>query len=391
MDWTRPNDIKEQLQKRWDSGAILASLADDVDLFPLQLTLKRPTSKELSERFSEVQSWISELSKSAKNYRIEFRHVNHRILGPNEVPSKIYIDQLSDALVILCKQKQARVYVQLLEQTRKEVPVLVQWLIKRPLRALEVADVWTELLSIVQWVLDHPRPAIFLRQIDLPCVHSKMVESYRGLLSELLDLALPKDWIDFNATGNNGFCRRYGFLEKPNRIRFRILDSKVSLISQEGDQDITITANAFAKLDLSITKVFITENEVNFLAFPPLPDSMVLFGAGYGFDNLVDAQWLKNKNLYYWGDIDTHGFAILSQLRGVLPNAISLFMDEKTLKSHKLLWGKEDKPEKKNLTQLSEAELQLYDDLRLNRLGENVRLEQERIGYQYILDVLVNL
>ncbi len=391
MDWTRPNDIKEQLQKRWESGALLASLAEDVDLFPLRLVLKRPTTKELSERFSEVQSWISELSKSAKNYRIVFRQVNHRILGPNEVPAEIYVDRLSDALVILGKQKQARVYAQLLEQTRQEVPVLVQWLIKRPLRALEVADVWTELLTIVQWGLHHPRPAVYLRQIDLPGVHSKMVESYRGLLSELLDLALPPDWVDFNATGNSGFCRRYGFLEKPNRIRFRILDSNVSLISAECDQDIKITAAAFAKLDLPMTKVFITENEVNFLAFPLLPDSMVLFGAGYGFDYLVGAQWLKQKKVYYWGDIDTHGFAILSQLRGVLPDAISLFMDEQTLKLHKLLWGTEDKPEKRNLTQLSEAESQLYDDLRWNRLGGNVRLEQERIGFQYVLDVLVNL
>lgn len=391
MDWTQPDDIKEQLQKRWESGALLASLADDVDLFPLRLVLKRPTSKELSERFSEVHSWISELSKSAKNYRIVFRQVNHRILGPNEVPAEIYVDKLSDALVILGKQKQARIYAQLLEQTRQEVPVLVQWLIKRPLRALEVADVWTELLTIVQWVLHHPRPAVYLRQIDLPGVHSKMVESYRGLLSEFLDLAIPPEWVDFNATGNSGFCRRYGFLDKPNRIRFRILDSNFSLISVDSDQDITITAAAFAKLDLPITKVFITENEVNFLAFPPLPDSMVLFGAGYGFDYLADAQWLKQKKVYYWGDLDTHGFAILSQLRGVLPNAISLFMDEQTFNLHKLLWGTEDKPEKRNLTQLSEAESKLYDDLRLNRLGENVRLEQERIGYHYVLDVLVNL
>lgn len=391
MDWTRPNDITKQLQKHWDSGALLASLADNVDLFPLQLTLKRPTSKELSERFSEVQSWISELSKSAKNYRIEFRHVNHRILGPNEVPAEIYVDRLSDALVILGKQKQARAYTQLLEQTRQEVPILSQWLIKKPLRALEVADVWTEILAIVQWGVHHPRPAVYLRQVDIPGVHSKMVESYRGLLSELLDIALPSDWIDFNATGNNGFCRRYGFLEKPNRIRFRILDSNIRLISAEGDQDITITAASFAKLVLPITKVFITENEVNFLAFPPLPDSMVLFGSGYGFDYLADALWLKQKKVYYWGDLDTHGFAILSQLRRVLPNVISLLMDEQTLKLHKVLWGTEDKPEKRNLTQLSEEESQLYDDLRWNRLGDNVRLEQERIGYQYVLDVLVNL
>lgn len=391
MNWTRPDDIKEQLQKYWDRGTLLASMADNENIFPLRFSIKRPTSKELSERFSEVRSWISELSKSEKNYRIVYRPVNHRILGPNEVPNEIYVDQLSDALRILGKQKQAHVYAQLLEQTRQEVPALVQWLIKRPLRALEVADIWTELLSIIQWVLQHPRPAVYLRQIDLPGVHSKMVETNRGVLSELLDLALPPEYVDFDAMGNSGFCRCFGFLEKPKRLRFRILDTNVCLLSAEADQDITITEAAFAKLELPIAKVFITENEVNFLAFPSVPDSIVLFGAGYGFDYLIDAQWLKQKKVYYWGDIDTHGFAILSQLRSVLPHTISFLMDKQALNHHKIYWGKEDKSEKRNLTMLNDLESELYDDLRYNRLGDNVRLEQERIGYTYILDVLENL
>ena len=29
--------------------------------------------------------------------------------------------------------------------------------------------------------------------------------------------------------------------------------------------------------------------------------------------------WLLEKEIYYWGDIDTHGFAIFNQLRGFLP------------------------------------------------------------------------
>ncbi|MGI6299138.1 MAG: Wadjet anti-phage system protein JetD domain-containing protein [Saccharofermentanales bacterium] len=41
----------------------------------------------------------------------------------------------------------------------------------------------------------------------------------------------------------------------------------------------------------------------------------MIFGAGYGFDHLASASWLNQKDIYYWGDIDTHGFAILNQLR----------------------------------------------------------------------------
>ncbi len=36
---------------------------------------------------------------------------------------------------------------------------------------------------------------------------------------------------------------------------------------------------------------------------------------------LAEASWLKERDLFYWGDIDTHGFAILDQLRGHFPHA----------------------------------------------------------------------
>ncbi len=42
---------------------------------------------------------------------------------------------------------------------------------------------------------------------------------------------------------------------------------------------------------------------------------------------LAQAGWLARCQVYYWGDIDTHGFAILDQLRTHIPHARSLLMD----------------------------------------------------------------
>ncbi|MDT8407887.1 MAG: DUF2220 family protein, partial [Methylococcales bacterium] len=212
-------------------------------------------------------------------------------------------------------------------------------------------------------------------------VHTKLIEGHRGVLAELLDLVLPEDSIDGTHTGIGGFCRRYGFLDKPSRVRFRMLDSNVRLLPVEADQDITLTQAAFASLDLPVSKVFITENEINFLAFPDVSDAVVIFGAGYGFDNLAAATWLHEKEIYYWGDIDTHGFAILNQLRGFLPHVVSLLMDQRTLLAHRALWGVEMQPETRTLTRLSTEESALYHHLQQNHWGEHVRLEQERIGF----------
>ena len=395
MKWTTPAELKAQVQKLWDRGLLLSDIcetgAGGESIFPRRLILKGPDSRELSERFPEVRDWIAQLSAAAGPYRIEWRSVNHRVLGTNDIPAAIWIDQLSDALGLIGKRRAADQFAALVELTRDKQPELFPWLTKRPLRALELAEDWPRLLDIVAWLLQNPRPVIYLRQIDLPGVHSKLIEGHRGVLAELFDHVLPADFIDGAHSGIGGFCRRYGFLDKPSRVRFRVLDSNVRLLPVKIDQDITLTQAAFTSLDLPISKVFITENEINFLAFPDVPGSIVIFGAGYGFDNLAAAQWLHQKNIYYWGDIDTHGFAILNQFRGFFPHAVSFLMDQQTLLNHQPLWGIEVQPETGTLARLNPGESALYDQLRQNHWGERVRLEQERIRFDFLLEVLQTL
>jgi hypothetical protein len=253
---------------------------------------------------------------------------------------------------------------------------------------LQLAGEWPRILSIVAWRLKHPQPGIYLRQIDLPGVHSKFIEGHRGVLGELFDLVLPPEEIDATAIGSSGFCRRYGFQDKPLRVRFRILDPTLALLPTKSDQDITVTQATFARLELPVTKVFITENEINFLAFPDVPEAMVIFGAGYGFENLASVEWLRDRFIHYWGDINTHGFAILNQLRKFFPHVVSLLMDRETLMEHQALWGVEPSPETGALTRLTAEESVLYDQLRRDELGSRIRLEQERIGFEWLVGAL---
>ncbi len=391
MNWTTLTDLRTQVQKLWDRGVLLAELTDGTSVFPRRLRLKRPTSAELAERFEDVRSWITGLNSGAKHYRVVWRSVNHRILGPNSVPAEIWIDSLEDALGWIGKGRDAESFAALVELTRKRHPQLLPWLGKRPLRVLSLADEWPLLLDLVSWLQLHPRPGIYLRQVDIPGIHSKFIEGHRGVLTELFDLLLPPETIDETARGVTGFCRRYGFRDKPSRVRFRVLDQHLALFPTETDQDITIIIETFAQLDLPVKKVFITENEINFLAFPPVPRSMVIFGAGYGFEKLVEAGWLQDRSIYYWGDIDTHGFAILDQLRAHFPTAISFLMDRETLLAHRLHWGLEPQSERRDLHRLNGAEHELYDDLRQNRLSDRLRLEQERIGFDWVERALSKL
>jgi hypothetical protein len=288
-------------------------------------------------------------------------------------------------LAFISKARQAQRFEAVWQLTAATQPALLAWLSHRPLQALDLADRWERLLAVVAWLQAQPRPGVYLRQVDVPGVDSKFIEAHRGVLAELLDLALPPDAVEPVAGGVGQFARRFGFLDKPLRIRFRLLDPTLpSLPGCERLPDITVDAASFADLALPLQRVFITENETNFLAFPPATSAIVVFGAGYGWEALARAAWLHRCQLHYWGDLDTHGFAILDQLRGHFPHVKSFLMDRETLLMHRLHWGEEPEPTPQDLSRLTAQEKEVYDDLRFDRLQPRLRLEQERIGFGWV-------
>jgi hypothetical protein len=64
-------------------------------------------------------------------------------------------------------------------------------------------------------------------------------------------------------------------------------------------------------------------------------------------------------------------------------------MDRVTLMDHQLVWGTEAQQKIAALPHLSQDEKSLYQELCTNSLGNSVRLEQEKIGYQWLVSKLV--
>lgn len=63
-------------------------------------------------------------------------------------------------------------------------------------------------------------------------------------------------------------------------------------------------------------------------------------------------------------------------------------MDRDTLNAHEPQWGEEPDPVRHDLARLTKEERALFDDLRDNRIPKNLRLEQERLGFQWVDDAL---
>ncbi|ARO69570.1 hypothetical protein B9J09_11695 [Xylella fastidiosa subsp. pauca] len=393
MSWATPASLCAQVERLWKRGDLLRALVTDTHAmtWPHRLTLQTPKYADLSNRFQAVRDWVQTIADTPQ-IRIQWREWKHRVQGTQRFPEAVYLDTLQAALAFIGKTHQAQQFEAVWQQTAAAQPVLLAWLLRRPTQALEVADRWERLLAVIAWLQAHPRPGVYLRQVDVPGVDSKFIEAHKSVLAKLLDLALPPESIETAASGVSQFTRRFGFLDKPVLIRFRLLDATLpSLPGCTGLPDITLDTAHFAALTLPITRVFITENEINFLTFPKVAGAIVIFGAGYGWEPLARAAWLHACQLHYWGDMDTHGFTILNRLRGYFGHVTSVLMDQDTLLAHRLYWDEESEPTRQALEHLTTEEAAVYDDLRYDRHQPRLRLEQERIGFRWVCDRLACL
>ncbi len=390
-DWSTPRDIEAQLRRRWDRGALLAERLEPSGLFPLELRLKRPDARAIAADLGAVMDWAEALraaEQKGAGFELCWETVRNRVHGSNALPVAAVVPTLEDALRLLGRQRDAARFDTVVEATRAGSPELMEWLRERSLTALEHADEWPGLLAVVDWFRHHPRPGIHLRQLDIPGVDTKFIEARRRLLGELLERVLPPAAIEAEHTGVRGFEARYGLNTRPTRLRLRLLDPRLAL---HGLTDITAPVAELATFDLTaveppLRRVFITENEINGLAFPAMADSAVIFGLGYAVEQLARLPWLRRVAVHYWGDIDSHGLAILDRLLGHLPHAEPLLMDRATLEAHRELWGEEPRSQRCEhpLERLPPEQAALYQGLLDDAWAPSLRLEQERIRFGWL-------
>jgi hypothetical protein len=405
--WTTLTALRAQSLKAWSSGSLLRELLEPAGLYPRRRPLKRPTAAELLSDYAAVRAWAAELSSGAGAYSLKTVEIGRRTVGSNSIPAAAVFATAEDEIGFVGKAREAGVFRSLTEGLAGLDPLLVDWAARRPLKLLELGPDALTAAHVALWLRDNPAPGIYVRQLGLPGVHTKFIERHRPVIDQMLaavesspggleiyagDDELESSGQDSGLDDGAGrtpaarFARRHGFLHPPELVRFRLLDPETDQFG--GARDITLTATAFSRLRLPVETVIATENQVNFLALPDRPGTLALYGGGYGFSSLRDAAWLRDCRVLYWGDIDTHGFRILDQLRAVHPHVESVLMDEQTLLLNRDVWGREASPSRAALMRLTAAEAALYETLGNSTYGSNVRLEQELINWRWALKQL---
>lgn len=367
-----------KVRRRWDEGTLLRAFAAG-EPFPAQdLPVRGPRPSEIGANLEAVQGWIADLeagSRSGRRYVLTYAEIGGREFGRNRVPTRAHVGTYDQAWNLLGVGAQVEAYQRVLVASAP-VPAVRAWVASNPLVALETAGEWDAVLAAYTWLDGARGSGQYLRQITAPGVDTKFVERHRPLLGRLLGVERSA----------SGFIAGLGLRAKPEVLSLRGAPGVLGLPLDLSEGSF-LTAE-LAVLPAAVRTAVIVENETTYRSVSVPAGGVVLWGKGFEVDRVGALPWLRGAEVFYWGDLDSHGFAILDRLRAWLPQTTSVLMDSQTLLAHQDRWVLDPTPTSARLTRLNPAEVTLYTDLVTDRFGESVRLEQERVDWQWATDRL---
>ncbi len=373
--------IRKKALRLYENGDFFRSFMERETLFPYTISLKKPTQKELRLNFTTLFDEIKNLQRL--HLMLEYREFTFKSMGVQRLPVSVVFESEVNFLSFVAKEEEFKTFCEAYENAVSRFASLKQFFLKRPNLLLQNMQNIDQLLDVVSFFHTHPRPNIYVRELSINGVDTKFIQKNRVVVDALLMYVLDESSYDKSITklSDNGFEKKYGLKYELPLVRFRILDEELNI---NGLSDISLTTEAFSELNIACENVFIVENKITMLSFPQLAKSIVIFGNGYGVGRVKEAKWMREKKIFYWGDIDIDGFAILSQARGYFPHIQSLFMDRQILEAFQGLAVASQEKSYKELKCLTQDEALLYERLFNDYYDTNFRLEQERIPFSHI-------
>lgn len=324
-------DIYKEAEKHYIK--LLKSFIDNqlLSFFPhSDVRFSKPNNKNTREEQIKILDYLEGNSKEKIGYGYIIKWdvtKNTRKYGEVTFPQKIEFASLKDYLQFINKEDDFIIFKELYNLIEVSLPELKPWVYKNLLELTKYKNVWGDIIKVCKYFLhEHKLDSnLYLRQLPIE-VHTKFIEDHKKIIDSILLSILPTEHKKGEIKGikQNKFEKKFYVNYDKSPVRIRILDKKLYITGTI--TDILLRPKEFCEFNINCKKVFITENKMNFLAFPGHDDAIVIFGEANKKLNVISsAKWIKGKQVFYQGDIDTWGLKILANYRKHFPDMKSIF------------------------------------------------------------------
>jgi hypothetical protein len=333
----------------------------------LEIVVHPPTERVALDDLAAAIAWVSSW-RSVQDGEVTWGERHWARAGHQSVPERMLLRSPEEIARFAGANSlhRWRLLHQRAESLRAAFSAVVDPVIRSASRAIEElsAGDFATMIAVVGWLAEHPASGARVREIPIRGIDSKWVERHRSLVEALFRAVTGADSL--------------GLVPKPVLVRLRVLDPA---LRPGGLTDMTVPIRELASWRVDPDHVLVVENLETLLSLPDLVGVIAIHGGGFAAPRLVAVPWARRVT--YWGDIDSHGFAILHALRSSGVDATSLLMDESTLAACRDLCVTEPRSATGVYATLTPAEARMHESLRERG---NLRLEQERIPWTLALD-----
>ncbi len=386
-------EVTKRLDRSWAQAThpTAAEITGHADLlisttspkWPHSFPLAAPSRDDLEAHFPAYQQQVliwRQWHTSHAGPGIALIDAIRRVHGTTQaVPTHLRVDDV-DAAAALC----GRGWINRLARGRSRAATLVERFgpMQDIPRLLRETDDWTEvdfalLCDAAAWFRNNDATGLTPRQVPVPGMHAKWLNTRRHLVATLADLEnLP-------LTPAHSARVHLTYLDPHHR-------------AAGGRHHDCVSVGDHVTLPYEPTVVIISENKDTAVTFLPVPGGVSIEGGGFGGATAAALPWLINAPLLvYWGDIDAAGFEILDGFRADGVPAISMLMDRATFDQYEQFGTALDRRgaplrpgNRRDLPHLTQGERAMYETLTDPAWTRHRRIEQERIPLAVALATL---
>ncbi len=366
LEWERPANLRDRL----------AGCRE----FPIKVNLKPPTGREAIEAISHFQAYTAAWRAWPGPGRVEYESRKLPQVDRQDLPVKLVLNSFPELVAFLGPDAEARHrhWESVFQPLRSLSPNLEPALI-RNLTSLEALN--PEEGARLAVALRQLTPGLgrggYLRALPLTGLDTKFIEQNLLLLTDLADHQHQGA-----VRQSGGLLRWLDCQESPRSwLIVRILCEE--LRAQFGGlAQMQLTSETLSQTPLPGKRVLVVENNASGYALPQIMDTVAIIGGGANV-GWTRAPWLVDRQLGYWGDLDTWGLHYLANARRNQAHVQALMMDQSTLIKHASRMVSLVDPNPSIPEGLTAAEIETYRDLLEGRHGGNC-LEQERLDADWI-------
>lgn len=389
--------------KYWNNTKTLKSLLAGNTGFPIQISLKPPKGNAALNNISHFQefvdSWKSlcvQTEYESKQINVLWDTVTFRSLSEQQVPTYLTIPDISSLARILghAEEQQLRDWrsrisyifdslsIELAKSTAHPIrPTYERELFSALIVNLETLSGFSDsdmelLVKLVPQLHKGMGRGCYLRALPVIFVDTKFIEKnlrfIESVTAAIIDCSAVEmgllSWLD---------CR-----DKPKDWLLVRPLCKNTADSLGGLPLLRMSSETLLDFELPAKNILVIENEQSCLSLDIIPDTIAVSGGGKNV-SWMRADWLANKRVAYWGDIDSEGLGILSDVRSKLSTIIPLMMDSETVEAYRDRMVDEPDSVAREPFALNDRELMLFRMLRNGHYG-SMRLEQERLPMDFV-------